>query len=158
MKYSSSNCLSIISWLLLVISLTSLELGLIGVVPITTVHPDSTSSLPETFDQSRGVKWKAKLPGASAAAPIIFEDRVFITSVSIDDGRGKKGIGKFACNVFSCLISVSFMGKKCWEWTSAGQIRWPQSICRMTVQIMQVLTSGLAEDKFFLREWRPAFP
>ena len=100
MKYCSSKFLSIIIGYALIFT-TSFGAWTNWRGPNYNGSSDSTSSLPETFDQSRGVKWKAKLPGASAATPIIFEDRVFITSVSIDSGKGKKGMGKLLAMCFN---------------------------------------------------------
>ena len=99
MKYPSNKCLSIIISYALIVT-TSFGDWTNWRGPNYNGSSDSTSSLPETFDQSRGVKWKAKLPGASAAPPIIFEDRVFVTSVSVEAGKKNKGTGKLLAMCF----------------------------------------------------------
>lgn len=99
MKYPSNKCLSIIIGYALIVT-TSFGDWTNWRGPNYNGSSDSTSSLPETFDQSRGVKWKAKLPGASAATPIIFEDRVFVTSVSVEAGKKNKGTGKLLAMCF----------------------------------------------------------
>jgi len=38
------------------------------------------SNLPTDFSKTSGVKWKAAMPGPSAATPVIFGDRVFVSS------------------------------------------------------------------------------
>ncbi|MBL65113.1 MAG: hypothetical protein CML14_02805 [Puniceicoccaceae bacterium] len=42
--------------------------------------------LPVSFDQQNGVKWKTKLPGPSAASPIIVNGKVFVSSILISEG------------------------------------------------------------------------
>ena len=37
-------------------------------------------NLPEDFSKTENIKWSAALPGTSAATPIIWEDKVFISS------------------------------------------------------------------------------
>ena len=54
---------------------------------------ESGAALPVDFDKSKGVKWKTKLPGASAATPIVFNSRVFVPSISVSCNNGKKGQG-----------------------------------------------------------------
>lgn len=70
----------------------------------------STSSLPEIFDDSVGVKWKTRLPGSSAATPIIYEDRVFVPSISITAGKKSEGRGELRA---LCLDAKS--GKVLWD-------------------------------------------
>ena len=70
----------------------------------------TTSALPEKFDSSKGVKWKTKLPGPSAATPIIVDGRVFIPSISI----GKSGDGKGTGKLLALCYSVS-NGKLLWS-------------------------------------------
>jgi outer membrane protein assembly factor BamB len=43
-------------------------------------------SLPAKFGKNENVKWAAKLPGPSAATPIIWKDKVFVSSVGESDG------------------------------------------------------------------------
>lgn len=40
------------------------------------------TGLPEKFSSENGVKWKASLPGPAAATPIIYGDRVFVSTVN----------------------------------------------------------------------------
>src|SRR5262245_54584724 len=42
--------------------------------------------LPTTFSKTENVKWAAALPGPSAATPIIWNDRVFVSSVDQQAG------------------------------------------------------------------------
>lgn len=46
------------------------------------LHNGSTTEkgLPEKFSRTEGVKWSVSLPGSSAATPIIWGDRVFLTA------------------------------------------------------------------------------
>src|SRR5882672_3260674 len=37
--------------------------------------------LPSTFSKTENVKWTADMPGPSAATPVIWNDRVFVSSV-----------------------------------------------------------------------------
>ena len=41
----------------------------------------SERNLPVKFDEDKGFKWKASLPGSSAATPIIFNNYVFVSSI-----------------------------------------------------------------------------
>lgn len=43
------------------------------------------TSLPISWDQSRNVVWKVDLPGQGGATPIIWNDRIFVTSADGDD-------------------------------------------------------------------------
>ncbi|MEM7200909.1 MAG: PQQ-binding-like beta-propeller repeat protein [Planctomycetota bacterium] len=45
----------------------------------------TASDLPLEFDQERGVRWRAALPGPAASTPIVVGDRIYLTSV--DDER-----------------------------------------------------------------------
>ena len=51
-------------------------------------HDGSTdaSSLPAKFSKTQNVKWTTNLPGPSAGTPIIWEDKVFVSSVGKEDG------------------------------------------------------------------------
>ncbi len=53
---------------------------------------DSARSFPAKFDAENGVKWSTRLPGPSAATPIILGDRVFVSSIEVTDK--KTGAGK----------------------------------------------------------------
>src|SRR5688500_13431640 len=48
------------------------------------------SPLPSTWGATRGVAWQAPLAGAGVSSPIVFGDRVFVTSQS-GDGRRRDG-------------------------------------------------------------------
>ena len=61
---------------------------------------DSSGALPEVFDRSQGVKWKTKLPGVSAATPIVSSGRVFIPSISVSKDSSKKGRGELLAMCF----------------------------------------------------------
>jgi outer membrane protein assembly factor BamB len=43
-------------------------------------------SLPTKFGKGDHVKWSAKLPGPSAATPVIWENKVFLSSIGTEDG------------------------------------------------------------------------
>ncbi len=50
---------------------------------------DSTSSetgLPVVFDRQTNLRWRLELPGPGGASPIVWDDRVFVTSVDDSDG------------------------------------------------------------------------
>ncbi len=51
-------------------------------------HDGSTdaSSLPAKFSKTQNVKWTTNLPGPSAGTPIIWENKVFVSSVGKEDG------------------------------------------------------------------------
>ena len=51
----------------------------------------SKKSPPVKFDAENGVKWSIRLPGPSAATPIVLDDRVFASSVEITDKKSGKG-------------------------------------------------------------------
>ncbi|HEY4311841.1 MAG TPA: PQQ-binding-like beta-propeller repeat protein [Pirellulales bacterium] len=41
--------------------------------------------LPDTWDQEKNVRWKARIPGRGWGSPIVWQDRVFISAVDSDD-------------------------------------------------------------------------
>lgn len=43
--------------------------------------------LPEKFSKTEGVKWAVALPGSSAATPVIWNDRVFVTAAGMGSSR-----------------------------------------------------------------------
>jgi hypothetical protein len=43
--------------------------------------------LPATFSKTENVKWSVDLPGSSAATPIIWGDRVFVTAADTKSGQ-----------------------------------------------------------------------
>src|SRR6266581_4388450 len=51
----------------------------------------SESGLPSKFSKTENVKWSAPMPGPSAATPIIWGDRVFVSSVD----QQKKSVWAF---------------------------------------------------------------
>ncbi|MDG1138767.1 MAG: PQQ-binding-like beta-propeller repeat protein [Opitutales bacterium] len=50
--------------------------------------------LPHDFSKSKGVKWKAQLPGPSAATPIVVGENVFVSSIAIDSSGSSPAIGE----------------------------------------------------------------
>jgi outer membrane protein assembly factor BamB len=44
-------------------------------------------NLPVTFSKTEGVKWVAQMPGSSAATPVIWGDRVFLTTADTSSGK-----------------------------------------------------------------------
>ena len=98
----------------------------------------SDSALPQNFDNSKGVKWKSKLPGASAATPIVTGDLIFILSISISKSRGAKGEGQILAMCYSSQMgSLYGLGMQAVDTDLASQT--VLIICFMTVQIMPVL-------------------
>ena len=57
-------------------------------------------SLPSKFDEDKGYKWKATLPGSSAATPIIFNNYVFVSSVRQFKDPKQKGRGSLLAFCF----------------------------------------------------------
>ena len=114
MKYNS--CLhNLINFVSLFIFLVLLPVSLSGSWnnwrgPLYNGSSQTTSSLPESFDKSTGVKWKVALPGSSAATPIISGDRVFVPSVSIAKNGKSKGQGELVAMCFSAST-----GKLLWS-------------------------------------------
>ncbi|MDP3072308.1 MAG: PQQ-binding-like beta-propeller repeat protein [Opitutaceae bacterium] len=47
----------------------------------------SEKNLPASFTKTEGVKWAVELPGASAATPVIWGDRVFATAADAKNGQ-----------------------------------------------------------------------
>lgn len=45
-----------------------------------------SSELPLTWSDSENIKWKAPLPGAGSSSPIVWGDRIFVTSYTGDEG------------------------------------------------------------------------
>ncbi len=46
-----------------------------------------TTGLPRTFSQQTNVRWSAEMPGPSAATPVVFGDRVFVSSSDVDGDK-----------------------------------------------------------------------
>lgn len=46
-----------------------------------------SKSAPANFDQTKNVKWSVKLPGPSAATPVIWGNQVFLSSVDASNGK-----------------------------------------------------------------------
>ena len=97
--YKISKCTFVVPIFLLSISLKGSWTNWRG--PNYNGASDSTAALPEKFDNSNGVKWKAQLPGASAATPIVVDDRIFIPSISVSSSGGRKGEGKLLALCYS---------------------------------------------------------
>ncbi|HAW97068.1 MAG TPA: hypothetical protein DCX67_00890 [Opitutae bacterium] len=67
------------------------------------LHNGSSSGkqrLPVKFDGKKRFKWKASLPGASAATPIIYNDCVFVSSIEDAKDSEKKGAGNLLALCF----------------------------------------------------------
>ena len=95
------------------------------------------SALPQNFDSSRGVKWKSKLPGASAATPIVTGDLIFIPSISISKS-GAKGEGQLLrCAIVLQMGSLYGQGMQAVDTDLANQT--VLIICFMIVPTMPVL-------------------
>jgi outer membrane protein assembly factor BamB len=47
------------------------------------------SGLPEAWDTTKNVAWKTDIPGSGWSSPIVWGDRVFVTSV-VSEGKGEK--------------------------------------------------------------------
>lgn len=64
--------------------------------------PDGSSerNLPVKFDENKGCKWKASLPGSSAATPIIFNNYVFVSSILEIKETKNKGRGSLLAMCF----------------------------------------------------------
>lgn len=68
-------------------------------------------NLPATWSQTEGVAWRADLPGCSGATPIIWQDRVFISSV--DAQR----------NMLVAICHDRAIGRRLWQEDIAEGIR-----------------------------------
>lgn len=96
-------------------------------------------NLPTEWSPTKNVAWKLKLPGPAGATPVVWEDRVFLTSVD-DDGRflliavetsgtelWRKTVGQGNKNVRgdegnSASPSPVTDGKHVWTFWGAGQL------------------------------------
>jgi outer membrane protein assembly factor BamB len=82
-------------------------------------YDGSTSSskpVPVKFDAKDRVKWKIPLPGASSGTPIVWDDRVFISSIRISDA--KTGTGQLLA---MCVDRST--GKILWEQNAGSGYR-----------------------------------
>lgn len=54
-----------------------------------SAHNGSSSekNLPARFSKTEGVKWVAEMPGSSAATPVVWGDRVFLTTADTKSGK-----------------------------------------------------------------------
>lgn len=80
------------------------------------VSPDATP--PTEWSDTKNVKWKVAVPGRGSGSPVVWEDRVFVTSgVAEDGGLGFDGenLSKLAFKVF-CFDRGT--GKLLWERTA----------------------------------------
>jgi outer membrane protein assembly factor BamB len=82
---------------------------------------ESGAALPVDFDKTKGVKWKTKLPGASAATPIVFNGRVFVPSISVSGNNGKKGQGELLAMCFDSSTGKLLWSKKAGSGYRPGQ-------------------------------------
>src|SRR5262245_19182820 len=58
------------------------------------------TNLPATWDESKNVAWKLKLPGMAGSTPVVWGDRLFLTS---EDGNDL------------VLVGISTDGKQLWK-------------------------------------------
>jgi len=70
----------------------------------------TTATPPTTWSESENVKWKVEIPGRGSGSPVIWEDRVFVTSAVPEAGGG----GKLSFKLF-CLDRAT------------GEIKWKQT-------------------------------
>ncbi|MFV1966231.1 MAG: PQQ-binding-like beta-propeller repeat protein, partial [Pirellulaceae bacterium] len=68
-------------------------------------------NLPSDWSKTKNVLWSADLPGAAAATPIVWEDRVFISGVDP------------AKNVLQAICFDRASGKRLWQHDLAGEIK-----------------------------------
>ncbi|MDX1962132.1 MAG: PQQ-binding-like beta-propeller repeat protein [Pirellulales bacterium] len=65
----------------------------------------SAKNLPDTWDQETNLAWRLPLPGAAGATPVIWKDKIFLTSSAEQD---------------LVLICISTQGKELWRRTVAS--------------------------------------
>ena len=69
--------------------------------PIFNGSTNASHPLPHYFDKSKGVKWKAQLPGPSAATPIVVGENVFVSSIAIDSSASSPAKGDLMALCFN---------------------------------------------------------
>lgn len=75
----------------------------------------TTATPPTTFSDTENVKWKVEIPGRGSGSPVIWEDRVFVTSAVPEAGGG----GKLSFQLF------------CFDRTT-GSLKWKQTAVTAT--------------------------
>jgi outer membrane protein assembly factor BamB len=70
----------------------------------------TTATPPTTWSETANVKWKVEIPGRGSGSPVIWEDRVFVTSAVPEAGGG----GKLSFQLF------------CFD-RATGALRWKQT-------------------------------
>ncbi|MCB1205477.1 MAG: PQQ-binding-like beta-propeller repeat protein, partial [Verrucomicrobiae bacterium] len=75
----------------------------------------TTATPPTTFSDTENVKWKVEIPGRGSGSPVIWEDRVFVTSAVPEAGGG----GKLSFELF-CLDRAT------------GAVKWKQTAVTAT--------------------------
>ena len=81
--------------------------------PLYNGSTDSNQALPTSFDKSKGVKWVVELPGSSAATPIVTDDRIFITSISLPKNGSRKGEGELLALCYSSTSGELLWSRQC---------------------------------------------
>jgi outer membrane protein assembly factor BamB len=76
---------------------------------------DGTSSetgVPLEWGRARNVRWKVPIPGVGHSSPVVWGDRIFVTTCVEEEGKGKERTGR---RVLLCLDRRS--GKELWQRT-----------------------------------------
>ena len=73
------------------------------------------ASPPTQWSSTKNVKWKVEIPGRGSSSPVIWENKVFITTAVPAPGGGTGGLPTLAFNVF-CFNRQD--GKLIWQQTS----------------------------------------
>src|SRR6266404_7024801 len=82
------------------------------------------AALPETWSATRNVVWKTEIPGSGWSSPIVWGDRIFLTSV-LQEGKEEtptKGL-YFGGNRLKPPADVHRWMVYCLDWSS-GKIVW----------------------------------
>ena len=116
--------------------------------PLYNGSTDSNQALPTSFDKSKGVKWVVELPGSSAATPIVVDDRIFITSISLPKNGSRKGRESCLLCVTVRLV-VSFCGRAMQVVVTDQGIPMVLITCFMIDQIMPALLQSLEGNWYF---------
>jgi outer membrane protein assembly factor BamB len=84
----------------------------------SSTNGSEEQKLPGKFDGEKGFKWKATLPGPSAATPIIYGNYVFVSSIESSKNPAQKGQGN--------LLALCFdreKGELLWKRNAGGGYR-----------------------------------